>query len=207
MTHTLHRRGTETNLSNDFPMLSMAAQEFNTEGSKEKLQQFLKIALEHHPVNLGEMKYGNMYSHDQEHVVVNASGIVHALFDNEDDVIAFMRDLKQADIGLSVVISGLFSAVRRCASEAGLTPHTMEYSLGIWGNTSRLPEPEVLEVTTMCGHGMISSNLVRSLIADIRGGKTTANAAATRLAASCCCGVFNPTRAKELFAASASKSE
>ncbi len=205
MTHTLHRLGTEGNLSSDFPMLCMAAQGFNTEGSKPKLQEFLRIALRHNPVNLGEMKYGNMYSHSVEQVVENASAIVHALFDNEAAVVAFMKDLKQADLGLSVVISGLFSAVNRCAKEAGLKPHTVEYSLGIWGNTQRLPEPQVLEVTTMCGHGLLSSNLVKSLVNDIRSGAKTADVAARELARSCCCGVFNPTRASQLLLAAAKR--
>jgi hypothetical protein len=184
-------------------MLCMAAQGFNTEGSRAKLQEYLKIALRHHPVNLGEMKFGNMYSHDAEQVVENASGIVHALFDNEDAVVAFMKDLKDADIGLSVVISGLFSAVKRCAAKAGLTPHTIEYSLGVWGNTSLLPDEKILQVTTMCGHGMLSSNLVASLVEDIKSGAKTPEAAAKQLAASCCCGVFNPTRAASLLAAAA----
>lgn len=203
MTHTLHRRGTEENLSGDFPMLSMAAQGFNTEGSREKLQQYLKIAMRHNPANLGEMKFGNMYSHGADAVMENACGIVHALFDNEAAVVAFMKDLKAADLGLSVVISGLFSAVQRCAAQAGLKPHTIEYSLGIWGNTDRLPEDEILEVTTMCGHGMLSSNLVKELIEDIKSGAKTPDAAAKQLAASCCCGVFNPTRAAQLLAAAA----
>ena len=203
MTHTLHRRGTEANLSGDFPMLCMPAQGFNTEGSKPKLQEFLRIALRHNPANLGEMKYGNMYSHSPELVVENASGIVHAMFDNEAAVVAFMKDLKKADLGMSVVISGLFPAVKRCAQEAGLTPHTIEYSLGIWGNTARLPEQEVLQVTTMCGHGMLSSNLVRSLVAEVKSGKKTPDAAAKELARLCCCGVFNPTRASQLLATAA----
>jgi len=201
MTHTLHRQGNEENLSNDFPMLCIAAQGFNTEGSRPKLQEFLRIALRHNPINLGEMKYGNMYSHSAEQVVENASGIVHALFDNEAAVVAFMNDLKEADLGLSVVISGLFSTVRKCAQKAGLTPHTIEYSLGVWGNTARLPEPEVLQVTTMCGHGMLSSNLVRSLIEDIKSGAKTADTAARELARSCCCGIFNTTRASQLLSA------
>ncbi len=205
MTHTLHRRGTDTNLSGDFPMLCIPAQGFNTAGSKPKLQEFLKIALRHNPVNLGEMKYGNMYSHSQEQVVENASGIAHAVFDNEAAVVAFMRDLKVADIGLSVVISGLFTAVNRCAQEAGLKPHTVEYSLGIWGNTDRLPEPEILEVTTMCGHGMISSNMVTSLVSEIKNGTKTADATAKELARSCCCGVFNPERATALLQVMAAK--
>ncbi len=205
MTHTLHRLGTEGNLSNDFPMLCMAAQGLNTEGSKRKLREFLRIGSRHNPVNMGEMKYGNMYSHSVEEIVENASSIVHVLFDNEAQVVAFMKDLKQADLGLSVVISGLFSVVNKCAKEAGLKPHTVEYSLGVWGNTERLPVPEVLEVTTMCGHGLLSSNLVKSLVNDIKSGAKTSDVAAKELARSCCCGVFNPTRASQLLSIAAKR--
>ncbi|HHY91892.1 MAG TPA: hypothetical protein GX511_00965, partial [Firmicutes bacterium] len=60
MTHTLHRQGTTENLSHDYCVLAISAQGINSAGSGEKLQAIKEIFLKHHPVNLGDIKRGNM---------------------------------------------------------------------------------------------------------------------------------------------------
>ncbi|NIO07214.1 MAG: hypothetical protein GTO40_04150, partial [Deltaproteobacteria bacterium] len=62
--------------------------------------------------------------------------------------------LKEADEGISIVVSGLIDRVREIVSEIGLNPHTINLSLGIHGRTDRLPPPDIRQFTTMCGHGM-----------------------------------------------------
>ena len=57
----------------------------------------------------------------------------------------------------------------------------------------------------MCGHAMLASNLVKSLVNDIKEGETTAEEAGKELAKICECGIFNPSRAAELLRAMASK--
>ena len=51
----------------------------------------------------------------------------------------------------------------------------------------------------MCGHGMVSFNLVREGIEDARRGWITAEKAAERWAEPCVCGIFNPVRATRLL--------
>ena len=58
---------------------------------------------------------------------------------------------------------------------------------------------EVLEVLTMCGHGMISKNLVAKAIDQVKRGKKTPHEAAVMVAQPCVCGIFNVSRAEKLF--------
>ena len=204
MTHTLHRRGSAESLSNDFPMLSIRAVGFNDEGSDEKLEKFLRIAMHHKPVNIGSISTGNVFSCDAEEVITKAHGVVHAVFDNPQAVVACLRELKAADVGMSVVVSGILDEVNSCCKDAGLKRHTVEFSLGVWGETEKLPPEEVLEVTTMCGHGLVSASLVTLMVEQIRSGARTADDAAKELARQCTCGVFNPVRAAKLLGAMAS---
>jgi hypothetical protein len=205
MTHSLHRRGTAESLSEDFVMLCLPAVGVNDEGHDAKLKKFLEICLGHNPVNIGTISLGNMYSHKTEEVVNASHGVVHAVFVKADHVTDTLKDLEKADLGMSVVVSGIYEKVDECCEKAGLKHHTANFSLGIWGNTDRLPPDDILEVTTMCGHAMVSSNLVRSMVEDVKANRKTAEDAGKILAAQCACGIFNPVRAAKLLTAMAGK--
>ena len=201
MTHTLHRRGTAESLSEDYPMLCITAMGVNDNGHIPKLQECLRIALRHDPKNIGSITLGGMFAHTPEEVIASARGIVHAVFDNPQTVTQVLRELKEADLGMSGVVSGLLDSVNECCQKAGLKRHTVELSLGIWGNTEKLPSDDILEVTTMCGHGLVSANLVKSLAGEIKAGAKTPEDAAKELTPNCYCGIFNPARAAKLLAA------
>ena len=207
MTHTLHRQGTRENLSRDYPLVAVAAHGINDKGAGPKLGKFLEICWRHGAVNLGDMKQGSVFTYDAEKIYKNVSDttIVECVFDDLGKVEAVLRDLKEADIGMPVVVSGLIEPVRECCKKVGLEIHTVAQSLGVWGDTSRLPRKEVLEITTMCGHAMVSASLVEKMIEDIKKGKMSAQKAAEKLTKPCECGIFNPTRAAELLAAAAAK--
>ena len=87
-----------------------------------------------------------------------------------------------------------------CAKKAGIQRHSVDITLGTWGDTSKLPPEEILEITTMCGHAMISVNLVKKMIADIRKGIISPKKAAQKLAEPCVCGIFNTDKAERLLA-------
>jgi len=203
MTHSLHRCGSAESLSEDYVMLCLPAIGVNDENHEPKLQEFLRIALRHAPVNIGAISTGNMFTHGKEAVVDSAHGIVHAVFVNQDQVIEVLKELDEAGLGMSVVVSGIFEKVDACLEKAGLKHHTANFSLGIWGKTEKLPRNDILAVTTMCGHAMISANLVKSMVDDIKAGRKTAEEAAEVLARGCACGIFNPHRASTLLAAMA----
>jgi len=178
---------------------------FNNEGYLPKCQEFLRIALRHNPVNIASEMKGNRFEFPDDDIIAEANGDSFAVFDNPADLTDFLKEVKKADLGLSVVVSGIFEQVDECFEKAGLKHHTANLSLGIWGKQDLLPDNDILEVTTMCGHGMIPANLVKVLVNEIREGRRTPEAAAKVLAPNCSCGVFNPVRAAELLEAVASK--
>jgi len=200
MTHTLHRRGTAESLSEDYIMIMKPSIGINDSGSIPKLQEFLRIALRHDPKNIGSIAKGSMYNYKVEEVIAGSRGNAHAVFDNPQAVTQVLRELKEADLGLSVVVSGIFESVNECCQKAGLKRHTVEFSLGIWGKTEKLPSDAILEVTTMCGHGLVSTNLVNSVVDEIKAGAKTPEDAAKELTPHCACGIFNPVRAAKLLA-------
>jgi len=201
MSHTLHRRGNEANLNEDFVIFSMTAKGFNEVNSRGALQEFLKILAKYKTVNMGDMKTGGEYLVSRSQIIENVqdTSIVHAVFTDKEEVKKAIKELKEADLGVSVIVSGIVEHVHEACQEAGIDRHTVEYSVGIRGKLSKLPEDELLEITTMCGHGMVSQNFVRQMLLDIKRGKRTPREAGEYLATPCVCGVFNPRRAQRLL--------
>lgn len=201
MSHTLHRRGTAESLKNDFVIFAMSAKGINEAESHAKLKRFLEIVQQFGPVNLGDMKTGNRYIASQETIIANTkdTSIVHGVFNNREAFIKALQAVKAADLGVSVVVSGLFADTRECCRAAGVNRHTCEASLGIWGKTERLPDEDIMRFTTMCGHGMVAFSLVQKMIEDVKEGRRTLTEAAEELAKPCQCGVFNPARAAAML--------
>ncbi|MPN36157.1 hypothetical protein SDC9_183664 [bioreactor metagenome] len=98
-----------------------------------------------------------------------------------------------------MIVSGLFDEVHQCCKQAGLKPHTVNTSLGIYGCTEKLPEEGILEIHTMFGHGMVPYNLIKDMIDQIKAGKTTCREAAEKMGKGCICGIFNIERAQKLL--------
>lgn len=201
MSHTLHRRGTPDSLRHDYIIFAMSAKGINEIGSNAKLRQFLEIVRRFGPVNLGDMKTGNEFITSPERIVANTqdTSIVHGVFDNREAFISALKAVSDADLGVSVIVSGLFEETDECCRQAGVKRHTCEASLGIWGKTDRLPDEDILRITTMCGHAMVPFALVRKMLEDIKAGRRTVAEAAQELAKPCQCGVFNPSRAAALL--------
>jgi len=208
MTHTLHRYGKLDTLNDDLVFLSMSAKGFaNEAGSAGGMRKILEIAEKHNPVNLGDMKTGNILAIPIDEIKdkVEDTSIVHAVFSNMEDATAFAKEVKEADLGISLVVSAPFDKAWEVADKAGCIGHTIEYSGGIWGKTEKLPPPEVLEITTMCGHGMISRYLVADVIKRVKTGGMSPKNGAVEIGKQCCCGVFNTDRCEKLLKASADK--
>lgn len=209
MTHTLHRMGTPESLSGDYVFLCMTSKGFNTADSGPKFKKFFELAQQRNAVNMGDASYGNQFTKGLDNIMGNIKKdymtAVHAVFDNEDDAAAMLKDVKEADLGLSLVISGIFDRVKGICQKNGIYRHAVTYSLGIWGKTEKLPPEKVLNISTMCGHGMITAARVLSVAEDVKAGRKSAEEAAEDLAKQCDCGIFNPTRAAKLLTAMANK--
>jgi len=208
MTHTLHRTGNPESLSRDYVLLFMPSKDINHVGSGPKLRRMLEVSLENGAIRIGDCRLGNEYYQGGvdkllEHVEDRA--VVHAVFNDPDKVVAALKQLKAEDLGLSVVVSGLFDKVRECCKQAGVTPHTVNNTLGRWGRTDRLPPSDVIELNTMCGHGMVTVKLIEDTAAKVKRGEMTAEQGAERLFKPCMCGIFNADRAVRLLNAMAGK--
>ncbi len=214
MTHTLHRTSNAdkmfnvNTLDNDFAFLTMSAKGYaNEKGSADKMRKTLEIAMKHNPVNYGDMRTGNKFSTALPEIMKNISdtSIVHAVFDNINDAAAFVKEVKEANLGISLVVSAAFDRAWELAQKAGTIGHTIEFSGGIWGKTEKLPAPEVNDFCTMCGHGMISRYLVEDCIKRVKAGRINAKNAAAMIVKQCVCGIANPSRAEALLNAIAGK--
>lgn len=203
MTHTLHRLGTDENiLKQDFVLLAMPSKDINHVGSAPKLRRFFEIALEAGAIKIGDCRSGNEYHQggvDKILENVEDRAVIHAVFKDREAVISALKQLKKEDLGMSIVVSGLFNEVDTICQCADLKPHTINQSLGRWGRKDKLPQTEVVEIHTMCGHGMVSVNLINKAIDRIKTGKTTPEKAAEHLFKPCMCGIFNPHRAALLL--------
>ncbi len=203
MTHTLHRRGKTEELKEDFVLLIRISRGINQEGSEEKMQQIWEVISHYEKdlVNFGNHNpnWGDGELYDMEALQKASSRIIHVVFKDRDKLKACLKEIKERDFGISVVVSGLYEETKKICSEIGLAPHTVNNSLGVHGKTDRLPVEDVLEIHTMCGHAMVSSHLIQHMAKKIDEGDITCKDAAKKLTRMCDCGIFNTYRAEKLL--------
>ncbi len=199
MTHTLHRTGDLQSIKEDFPMLAHVARGFNDQGASPRLKQIALTMTRHTDLHFGDCKVGNKYQMDPMEIMDKLTVGCQVVFKDKESLIACMKELKEKDQGISIVVSGFFDDVLECCHQAGLQPPLIEFALGVHGNTERLWPPEILDFVTMCGHGLVSGRLVKRMAEDIKKKKITVEKAAVELAKPCLCGIFNPDRAAKLL--------
>ncbi len=223
MTNTLHRYGDAESFRDDFVVFAMCCRGKNDQGALPKLRKFLELALPFRPVNLGDARHGgalrpsrqlNPTAHwrrdtrpDFQAVIDGLDTIttVAAVFDNRPAAEAFLKKVREAGLGLSINISTSIDGADQCCHAAGIPRHSVGYSLGFEGKTDKLPEADVLLLSTMCGHGMIAASLAKKMIDWVKEGRRTPEQAATYLTRFCSCGVFNPSRACRILEQARSK--
>jgi hypothetical protein len=140
------------------------------------------------------MKTGNTYNTTIDDILdrVTDGTIVQCTFDNREKVVSLLKELKEKKPGISVIVSGVTDIVQGIMDEAGLGRiHTVEYSMGTWGKTGRMPDFEVLK--------MVANDLVGKLLRDIKRGRRTPEEASLEMAKCCTCGNFNLTRGARLL--------
>jgi hypothetical protein len=225
MTNTLHRYGDSESFYDDFIIFATPSNGNNDRNSVPKLKAFLEMALPFNPVNLGDPAHGGALrpsrklttlsnwkrdmTPDFRAVIdgINEPASVAAIFDNQESAEGFLKAVVEANLGLSVNISTSVEGAEECCRHAGITRHSVGYSLGFEGSTEKLPNTQVLKLMTMCGHGMVSSNLARKMIDWVKEGRRTPAQAVTYMARFCSCGVFNPVRAKRILEDARSRME
>lgn len=201
MTHSLHRSGDKESLRGDYVWFMYQAKGINDQNIKDKALEFIAVAEAAGSENWGDVKTGPTTEYTPEEIKKNITdkSRIRGIFTSRRQVVEFLKGLKEKDLGFSVVISGLLEEVLPACREAGVTPHTINYSLGIWGHKEKLPLEDTLAVTTMCGHHMISPRLVEKLVEDVQRGRCTPEQAALKLVGFCHCGIFNHIRGAQLL--------
>ena len=217
MTNTLHRAGDAASFHDDFIVFAIACRGKNEQGALEKLRKFLGMAVPFGPVNLGDARHGgalrpckemNPTGHwnrdltpNFEEVVkgLDAPTTVAAVFDDREKAMAFVKAVREADLGLSINVSTSIEGAEDCCEAAGIKRHSVGYSLGFEGKTEKLPATQVLELMTMCGHGMVAGSMAKKMIDWVKEGRRTPEEAASYLTRFCSCGVFNPARAERIL--------
>jgi len=204
MTHSLHREGTLASLERDYVLYVYPAKGINWKGSVPKVRRLTEMVYQAGPANLILTTLRrNMYSGITPEEVVQSitqeGTRVFCVFDGREKIRSALRSIKEADEGISIVVSGVIDRVREISAEVGIDPHTINLSLGIRGRTDRLPPADIREFTTMCGHGLVSPHLVSDIIRRAKRGKIDEWEASIVLAKPCACGIFNPYRAMELL--------
>lgn len=219
MTNTLHRFGDAESFKDDYVIFAICSRGMNDQDAVPKLRRFLEIALKFKPVNLGDSRHGGALRpsksmHPTSHWNRDATPDFQAVIDGLDtpttaaavfnDKIAaqdFMKAVKEADLGLSINISTSIDGADECCHAAGIARHSVGYSLGFEGKTEKLPNTQVLSLSTMCGHGMVSHSLAKKMIDWVKEGRRTPEEASTYLTRFCSCGVYNPARAIRILEA------
>lgn len=185
-----------------------------------KHRRFMEILMEHNPVGIStatleggrsrRLRYVRGWDSSKDSGIHKSASLEEirecedlragsGVFTNFEDVKAALKELKEVDLGFSVVVTGIFDKVHEACKEAGTGPHTVNMSGGTFGRVDLLPEPKILEITTMCGHHMISPNLVKHLIEQVEKGRMSVEDAAVEMAKQCTCNFFNVDRATELI--------
>ncbi|MBN2483721.1 MAG: hypothetical protein JXD21_05935 [Candidatus Omnitrophica bacterium] len=185
MSHSLHRQGKETSLKNDFVLIALLAKSRSGQSWSEKCQNLEKLAnicIRHDPDNYGQSK-----------------SVFHAVYTSMDSLEKVLVDLKRAELGISVVVTGCREEIIRMGQRIGLPLNSAHISLGIFGNKKRLPDERILAITTMCGHHCISPFLVEKIVNDLKAGRVKMEHAVERLSGLCTCGIFNRARARGLL--------
>jgi hypothetical protein len=217
MTNTLHRYGDAESFRDDYVVFAICCRGKNDEEAVPKLRRFLEMALPFQPVNLGDARHGGALrasssmgpgSHWKRDMQPDFQAVINgldtlttaaAVFDNRVAAEDFVKSVKAAELGLSLNIATSIDGAEQCCHEADLCRHSVGYSLGFEGKTGHLPNEDVLKLTTMCGHGMVSASFAKKMVDWVKEGRRTPEQAVTYLTRFCSCGVFNPSRAKRIL--------
>jgi hypothetical protein len=204
MTHSLHRQGSIESLRNDYVMYARCSRGINMENSEAQVKRIVEIVFDEGPVNSGSSSHRSSIAAGtwDRGAALASQQDTHGFiccFDDREKMKRVLARLKDEDIGISVVVSGLIDEVMEMAREVGLQPHTINLSLGIRGKTELLPGPEVVQFTTMCGHALVATDLVKKAAHDVRSGRMSLNDAARMVGEPCICGIVNLTRVAQML--------
>lgn len=197
MTHTLNRRGLSENRQGEEIIVLLMVHQKEKDRKLPGMGPLFDAVLRYKPVNIIGAPMG--FDKEQLRELVQVAGIITAVFNNRDDVRNLIAEVKAKKLGISMVLSALFSDVRCLCGANDMKEHTYNLSLGIFGKTKKLPDEKTLEIITQCGHALISTHLVKDVVKKIKRGKMTLEEGTKMLIKPCACGIANPQRIEMLL--------
>ncbi|MBT9778207.1 hypothetical protein GPL15_17030 [Clostridium sp. MCC353] len=201
MSHSLHRSGSIESQKNDFVWFMYQTKGINDKDIKPKAMIYIEAAERQGSENWGDVKTGPITRFDSAEIKdkITDKSRIRGVFTKREQVIGFLKEVKAADVGQSCVITGLIDEVIPCCREAGVTPHSANFSLGVWGNKGILPDEDTLSITTMCGHHMIPPKFVQYVVDQVDKGRLSPEEGAVKLSDFCYCGIFNQVRCADII--------
>ncbi len=221
MTNTLHRFQRPDDPKDDYIVFTRITKGVNDIGATEKGLKFLQAAFKYRPVNIkAHSGLGQMYRPEKTlnpfklylrgrketasfeqllEEMDESDGQVLVVFDNMPAVESFLKEIKELDLGLSVNVSCPVEDMYEMSPRIGMVPHSINYAMGFRGDRYRLPDRNVLELSTLCGHGLISNNFAAKMITMVKERRVTPEKAAGYMSKFCVCGAFNTTRAVRIL--------
>jgi hypothetical protein len=161
------------------------------------METVAEIVLRHRPDNFIGLPLG--IAEEDLIPLAGMTGIITAVFNEKDEVSRLVEEIKSKKLGISVVLSGLFSDIRDICEANGLTAHTSHYSAGVFGKTDKIPDRLTLDVTTQCGHALVSRYYVKDIVRRIKKGQLSASEGSELLSKPCVCGIVNKRRTAEIL--------
>lgn len=209
MTHSLHRSGDIESQKKDFNWFMYQTKGVNDVNIKDKALAFIAAAEAVGSENWGDVKTGPITQYKSEEIRerITDKSRIRGVFTKREQVVEFLKQIKGQDLGQSVVITGVLSEVLPACQDAGVTPHSINYSLGVWGKKANLPDDITLSITTMCGHHMIPPKFVKHIMQQVQSERMTPEDGAIKLANFCYCGIFNQVRCADIIKANTGAEE
>ncbi|HEU4549938.1 MAG TPA: hypothetical protein VFS01_09585 [Rhizomicrobium sp.] len=220
MTNTLHRYGKAETFVDDYIVFSLPAKSKAAGQTGDALaaqKRFMTIAAQYHPVSLGDALHGGALRPTKSNSIfghwgkrnrpnlkkvldgMTKAGTMAAVFDSRANAEAFVKRIKEEDLGISVNISSSIENAKNACKAAGIPRHSIAYSLGFEHVGDNTPGKQAIMLSTMCGHGMVSINLAQKMMSFVRENRRSPREAAEALSRFCSCGIFNTTRAKRIL--------
>ena len=207
MTHSAHRTGTEVELKKDYVVLIRATKGLDDVDDDTKEETFRKIkaladvVIQHEPVNFGRTAGGCTARGDDYSDIMkgNKRQGFNSVFSDKNKITQVLKEFKEKDLGISVVVSGLTEDIFAICKQLDLEPHTTFYPLGVWGKTELLPLEDHLKITTRCGHHMIPPAMIDHFAEEIKNGEISPEEAVKEIARPCPCGLVNVPITKEIL--------
>src|SRR4030042_6572703 len=116
MTHTLHRITEIDGENDDFVILCMATQKFNDKGASEKMKKIFRLVADTNPDNLADDNLGGLHTGYTDVEILGHMGdkaYVGAAFSDCYRLKEALRKIKEAELGMSVVVGGKYMAAFR----------------------------------------------------------------------------------------------